>query len=241
MRLLCVAAKAEPYGYVCVNGRSLDSTDMAKLAGVSEDQVTGLLMELDRNGVFSRDRKGRMYCRRMVREAQRRAVNRKNGQKGGNPTLSDERGNSGSDNPPDKPPDKARGLEVKRESKDSCRAREANIASEFDEQFWPAYPSKVGRKPAKAAFIKARKQNDLQTILDGLERYKRSKPADRQWLNPSTFLNQERWNDEESSNVTPIGATALRQRMREAERRGDHNTYWECKRLLGEVKTAREG
>jgi hypothetical protein len=32
-------------------------------------------------------------------------------------------------------------------------------------------------------------------IIGGLQRYIREKPPDRQWLNPKTFIVEERWND----------------------------------------------
>lgn len=73
---------------------------------------------------------------------------------------------------------------------------------EFDAEFWPRYPNKVGKSPAMAAFIAARRKAPLAAILGGLERYKATIPDGRQWLNPATFLNQERWNDE------PAPATA---------------------------------
>jgi uncharacterized protein YdaU (DUF1376 family) len=71
-----------------------------------------------------------------------------------------------------------------------------SFTREFDEEFWPLWPEKVQRKPALAAFRKARRREDLETILDGVRRYVRTKPPDRPWLNPTTFLNQERWHDE---------------------------------------------
>lgn len=87
MRLLCIAAKAEPFGYVLVNGHALDATGAARLAGSEPTEAAALIAELERNGVFSRDRKGRMFSRRMVKEAATRAKNQKNGKKGGNPAL----------------------------------------------------------------------------------------------------------------------------------------------------------
>jgi hypothetical protein len=38
------------------------------LTGVAEREVERLLDELSQNGVFSRDVKGRIFCRRMVRD-----------------------------------------------------------------------------------------------------------------------------------------------------------------------------
>ncbi len=80
------------------------------------------------------------------------------------------------------------------------RARAAELAREidleFESQFWPAYPNKVGKPAARKAWHAARLKTDCPVILDGLEFYKRGKPADRAWLNPATFLNQERWCDQ---------------------------------------------
>ena len=107
MRLLCIAAKSDPIGYVTMNGRTLGVTDIARLAGVTETEASSLIDELERNGVFSRDRTGRIYSRRMVRESRRAATARKNGRKGGNPSLSKDAGNSrwdkAGDNHEDKP------------------------------------------------------------------------------------------------------------------------------------------
>lgn len=87
MDMLCLAAEADPIGYVIVGQRPATATDLARLTGASESEVESLLTELDRNGVFSRDRKARIYCRRMVRDARVSADARKAGLEGGNPNL----------------------------------------------------------------------------------------------------------------------------------------------------------
>lgn len=101
MRMLCVAADHEPIGFVAVGKRKLELADIATLGGVEPAQAEALLGELERNRVFSRDRKGCIYSRRMVRDAQSSAKNRRNGKKGGNPSLLKDAGKL----PPDKPPD----------------------------------------------------------------------------------------------------------------------------------------
>ena len=111
MRMLCIAAEANPIGYVRVNGRALGVTDIAKLAGVTETECSSLLSELDRNGVFSRDKSGTIYSRRMVRDRMSQKQAEENGKKGGNPSLSKHEGISDLDNPPLKPPDKAKNIE----------------------------------------------------------------------------------------------------------------------------------
>jgi hypothetical protein len=117
MDLLCIAATADPTGYVVLNGRPLTASDIARLTGGDASEVEILLDELDRNGVFTRDRHGRIYSRRMLREAKRTKISRQNGKKGGNPTLRTQRENSARDNPPvnpgDKPEDKTQKPEAR--------------------------------------------------------------------------------------------------------------------------------
>lgn len=102
MRMLCIASAHDPIGYVAVAGRGLDETALARMTGCSESEAANLLGELDRNGVFSRDRNGRIFSRRMVMDAKKAAIARKNGKNGGNPSLRKQKGNPASDNPQDK-------------------------------------------------------------------------------------------------------------------------------------------
>lgn len=99
MDMLCIAASHDPIGYVAVAGRALDSTAIARMTGGAESEVAPLLDELDRNGVFSRDRHGRVYSRRMVLDAKKAKIASQNGKKGGNPSLGKSEGNPASDNP----------------------------------------------------------------------------------------------------------------------------------------------
>ena len=76
------------------------------------------------------------------------------------------------------------------------RPDKRGFEAEFHEIFWPAFPNKCGKPKALTAFLKARKKDSLAAIMAGLQRYIADKPPDRPWLNPTTFLNQERWNDQ---------------------------------------------
>ena len=67
--------------------------------------------------------------------------------------------------------------------------------ADFD-SWWDAYPHKVGKKAARKAYSVARKQADAATLLAGVAAYVSSKPQDRQWCNPATWLNQGRWEDQ---------------------------------------------
>ncbi|QHW26634.1 hypothetical protein GYN07_20860 [Rhizobium leguminosarum bv. viciae 248] len=66
--------------------------------------------------------------------------------------------------------------------------------AEFEREFWPIYPHKVGKPVALQAFLKARQRAPLDVIIPGLRRYV-GKTDDRPWCNASTWLNQDRWED----------------------------------------------
>ncbi|RWL40914.1 MAG: hypothetical protein EOR60_29880 [Mesorhizobium sp.] len=97
MRMLCIAAAHEPVGYVAIAGKGLEEAALARLAGCAETELGALLGELEQNRVFSRDRHGRIYSRRMTADARKARAARRNGLKGGNPSLSKERAFSPSD------------------------------------------------------------------------------------------------------------------------------------------------
>ncbi|WP_455296435.1 hypothetical protein [Brucella pituitosa] len=79
-----------------------------------------------------------------------------------------------------------------------ANASSISLETEFEQQFWPAYPRRVGKGQALKAFRAARKQNDLETIMAGVRRY----AASRQGENPeftkhaATWLNGQCWLDE---------------------------------------------
>ncbi|MEZ5781186.1 MAG: helix-turn-helix domain-containing protein [Rhizobiaceae bacterium] len=67
---------------------------------------------------------------------------------------------------------------------------------DFDD-FWQAYPNKVGKPVAIKAFLKAKP--DMAALMDGLAKWKASpgwqKDRGRFIPHPTTFLNQRRWED----------------------------------------------
>ena len=90
------------------------------------------------------------------------------------------------------------------------RERARALAVEFENQFWPTWPNKVGKPAAAKSFLVARLAGvDLGAIIAGVERYIRDKPPDRPWLNPATFLNQRRFEDSPAA-VTARASPARR-------------------------------
>lgn len=72
--------------------------------------------------------------------------------------------------------------------------------ADYRDQFWRAYPHRVGKSAALAKLDRIRKSGGVTfaRLMGGLSAYIASKPADRQWCNPATWLNQGRWDDEPS-------------------------------------------
>lgn len=65
------------------------------------------------------------------------------------------------------------------------------------EIFWREWPNKVGKPSAMKALASAlRRGAEFAAIMRGIQSYIRDKPPDRPWLNPATFLNQNRWEDQ---------------------------------------------
>jgi hypothetical protein len=65
-------------------------------------------------------------------------------------------------------------------------------------EFWEAYPSKTGKKPAEEKWRQKRLDAHADAIIADV---RKRITKDRRWLdgfipNPSTYLHQERWNDE---------------------------------------------
>lgn len=203
MRMLCIASAHDPIGYVAVAGRALDETAIARMTGGQESEVRDLLGELDRNGVFSRDRQGRIYSRRMVTDARRAAIARKNGKNGGNPSLGKGKGNSPSDNPPDNPSLKTQepyaNNQIERGEAKASLVAGGDVPAAF--ALWNELAERVGLPLAKALtperrrHIKARlEQGGLegwQEALTGVERSKHCRGQnDRGWKADLDFVCQ---------------------------------------------------
>lgn len=63
-------------------------------------------------------------------------------------------------------------------------------------RFWQAYPRKVAKTAARREFDKAILKTDIESILNGVEAYKRNKPDYQDWAHARTWLYNERWTDE---------------------------------------------
>ncbi len=76
--------------------------------------------------------------------------------------------------------------------------------NEFDAIFWPSWKHKEGKKAAQKAFLSARRRAALEVIMDGVKRYTEMMALNptRPWLHASTFLNNDRWEDQYAPALT---------------------------------------
>lgn len=202
MRMLCIAAKHEPIGYVAVNGRTPQPEEFARMCGCSPAEAEAWLTELERNGVFSRDRHGRIYSRRLIRDAHRAKTAQKNGKKGGNPNLGKQREISGLVNPPLNGGDNTHKPIANNQYNSTLFDTEPiPAASQGDDEFeawYRTYPRHEGRGQALKAYRTARKKASAEVLLAAAQAAARAY-ADREKRFiplPATWLNGERWLDE---------------------------------------------
>lgn len=97
-------------------------------------------------------------------------------------------------------------------AKRAGREREVWPRDAFD-QFWAIFPDKTGKAYARKCLQKIEDRGDVKfdAVIDGVHRYIKNKPKDRAWCHPSTFINQERWDDEPAAND---GYATLHQKAR---------------------------
>lgn len=188
MEMLCIMHEAEPYGSLRVNGNEINQRQLAALSGAPLSDVGEWLDELEGAGVFSHDESGAIISRRMQRDKAKAEADKANGKRGGNPGLKE------GVNPLVKGGDKAQKPEARDQNSDASHPQRARENPEFD-QWYQHYPHKVQRGAAERAFSKARKLSSLEELIAGLHRYVSSKPEDRHWQNPATWLNGKGWLD----------------------------------------------
>lgn len=77
-----------------------------------------------------------------------------------------------------------------------ARVRHDGWPDDYQSQFWNKYPHKVGKIRAFKLLTQVRKKGvTWPDLMNGVDIYISSKPRDREWCNPATFLGEGRWED----------------------------------------------
>jgi hypothetical protein len=126
VEMLCLMHQARPYGHllVGVGGRPLTDEHLSILVKVPLTQLPALLGELEDAGVFSRNRNGVIYSRRMCADEKKARIARRNGKAGGNPSLCKK-----TENKPSVKGGVKGGVKLK-DSKDSKKDSESSLRSD---------------------------------------------------------------------------------------------------------------
>ena len=105
MDLMALSMQCEPMGYLADGEKEMSAAEIARNCSMRKEQVVRLIAELEHHGVCSRDERGRIYSRRIVREIGASLRNKSNGIGGGNPQLTAE--NTQKPDNPQKPESKS--------------------------------------------------------------------------------------------------------------------------------------
>lgn len=203
IELLAIAGqnKGRDHGFVLIGGEIPTTEEIARLVAATPEEIKPLLEELERRHVFSRDRHGAIYNRRMVRAEK----NRKNGKLGGNPKLLKNKETANSVKLVSETPNgKGNGIgkeSLFREEGFSELGPAPEPGERFDE-FWAAYPKRDGANPKHPAKLKfegaVRAGADPAAIIAGARAYasaESTKVGTPYVAQAVVWLNQRRWED----------------------------------------------
>lgn len=94
INMLCLMHESENYGFLEIFSTNFEKKSeknyekiLGKLTGITAGKVKKLLYELESFNVFSRDDRGVIFSRRMVKDQRIREIRMDAGSKGGNPNL----------------------------------------------------------------------------------------------------------------------------------------------------------
>lgn len=103
---------------------------------------------------------------------------------------------NGTDSPEERSGERTGGRTAEDEELRNPPAVPPSTGDSFD-HFWSTYPRRAGKRAARAAFERALKRAPASTIIAGAERYRDDPNLEPSFTaHPSTWLNQDRWEDE---------------------------------------------
>lgn len=221
IEMICLMHEAEPYGQLLVSGQSPTDAQLAVLVGAPPDRITAMLGELESAGVFSRTRAGVIYSRKLSRMAKKSATARKNGKKGGNPTLSKERKKpplvKGGVNGRDKPQKPEARDQIEEEYKSSSSiARDAREDEDSYLRYLKAHPRPIESAEGERAFDALTASGvDPEQIISAASAYaeKAKRFSTPDFVQQSdNFLDPERgkWRQHVETKAPPMSGTEKR-------------------------------
>lgn len=196
IRLMCMLHKMDEYGVLELKTKDKKTDDrihnfamkMVRQMPYDVPCIERSLRELIDEGVVTVDG-DRLYQKRMVRDGD---ISKKRAEAGAKRGKSKEM----------EAPAKAEEEPQQKPSKTPAKtpSKESVVDKRFDE-FWAAYPRKAGKGSAKKAWLKIAPTQELfQKIMGAVEAAKKCdqwRKDNGQYIpHPTTWLNQERWDDD---------------------------------------------
>lgn len=195
MECLCIMHEAKPYGHLMLNGQKVEDGTLARMAGISVDEVSALMAELRQAGVFSLTSKGVVFSRRMTKDFSRSKIGQKSAEKRWSQAID----NADKKQLPNGSPNRKAITQ-----KPEARSQNKDSPPDGFAEFYAAYPNHVARGAAEKAYRAASKKIDHQTLMEAVRRFaEQCKGKEKRFIaHPATWLNAERWADE--SEAQPI-------------------------------------
>ncbi len=195
--MLCLMWECSDRGVLSSGGRSWSDQQIAAAVGGDSGSVAGCLVELLEWGVAHRNSAGAVYCKRMVRDEEKRHKCSEAGSRGGgNPTFKGH----------------PKGVPKGHPKGDTKRLPEDESESEYGSDFhlkgkrlvkicaeiYAHYPKKVGKAAALKAIEKALRLVTRGFLMDRAKAYAKAREGqDRQFTpHPATWFNQGRYDDD---------------------------------------------
>lgn len=195
IELLCMMHESPKRGFLMLNGKAMSAKQIGSNLKQNEARCKQILSKIMDAGVFSVDEEtGAIYSRRMAKQTTLYEVRAAAGRKGGMASK-----------PPKKQKQNRSKPEAKRAPSSTTSSSSSLHTCDFPfEKWWEIYPRRKGANSKKAAEQKwetAAKKVTPETLYNGAERF-------REWCEnenivgtrfvpmATTWLNQERWEDE---------------------------------------------
>lgn len=190
MDMLCFMFDCEERGVLATAGQAWSDEDVARAVGGDLRETLSCVDELVCKGVVSRNSSGALYCRRMVRDENKRHLCTEAGKRGGNPTLKGHP--KGRLTVVDKGPP-----ETESETEDPSSKKKKVYPADFLE-FWEAYPKKAAKGHALKAWQSAVSRDSKEEILEAARRFAESPKGKGDYCpHPATWLNGSCYEDDQ--------------------------------------------
>ena len=196
MEMLCIMHEAKPRGSLVKDGEPYTPRRLAAVARAPVKEVERLLAELEAEGVFSRDPEGTIFSRRMRRDIEKAATDRRNGGLGGNPKLKGR--HKGGVNPPDNGQDKAQKPEARSQIPDPSSIDDGRDRGSVCDRFFAAFPKFDEPDGVQRELLRIIDEGAaIEDIVAGAKRYAKSVTGkDAKFIaSPLRWLQNGRWRE----------------------------------------------